>query len=87
MSNITATLHKDIVAPTSSSLKEIEGIMKDIKNKLETLDGTVNAVGSYDSDLIELKEQISVGVQKSNQIMDKVDALMQDEKSSKVVLP
>ena len=87
MSNITSTLHKDIVAPTSSSIKEIEGIMKDIKNKLETLDGTVNAVGSYDSELIELKEQISVGVQKSNQIMDKVDALMQDEKSSEVVLP
>jgi ABC-type transporter Mla subunit MlaD len=84
---ITATLHQDIVQPSSSAVHELDTILKDIKQKLNTLDGTVNAIGSYDKDLIHLKEQISVGVEKSNQIMDKIDSLMQNEKSSEVVLP
>ena len=61
--------------------------MKDVKQKLDALDSTVKTVGSYDSDLVELKEQISVGLAKSNQIMDKVDAIMQDNTSAEVTLP
>ncbi|MEA2099012.1 MAG: MlaD family protein [Campylobacterota bacterium] len=85
--NITSSLDKDIIKPSSSTIKDLEFIMKDITQKLQALDGTVKAVGSYDKDLIELKEQISVSLEKSNQIMDKVDALMQDTSSSKVILP
>jgi archaellum component FlaC len=84
---ITATLHQDIVQPSSSAVHELDTILKDIKQKLNTLDATVNAIGGYDKDLIHLKEQISVGVVKSNQIMDKIDSFMQNEKSSEVVLP
>ena len=84
---ITATLQSDIIEPSSSSIKELELILKDVKKKLETLNGTVEAVGKSDSDLIEIKNQITAGIQKSNQIMDKVDALMQNKSSSEVVLP
>lgn len=84
---ITANLHKEIISPSSSAIHELDAILKDIKQKLSVLDATVNAVGSYDKDLIQLKEQISVGLEKSNQIMDKVDSLMQSERSSEVVLP
>ncbi len=84
---ITLSLDKDIVSPSSSAIKELDGIMKDIKQKLDALDSTVKVVGEYDKDLLELKEQISVSVQKSNQIMDKVDSLMQDETKREVVLP
>jgi len=84
---ITATLHQDIVQPSSSAVHELDTILKDIKQKLNTLDATVNAIGGYDKDLIHLKEQISVGVVKSNQIMDKIDSFMENEKSSEVVLP
>ena len=87
ISKTTSTLDSDIVSPASSAIKELELIMKDVKQKLDALDGTVKAVGTYDKDLVELKEQISVSVQKSNQIMDKVDALMQDEEKQEVVLP
>ncbi|MEA3228376.1 MAG: MlaD family protein [Campylobacterota bacterium] len=87
ISKTTSSLNSDIVTPTSSVIKELEAIMKDIKQKLDLLDGTVKAVGTYDKDLVELKEQISVSVQKSNQIMDKVDALMQDEEKQEVMLP
>lgn len=87
VTKITLSLDKKMIDPTSSSMFEVEAIMKDIRLKLEMIDGTIKSVGSYDNDLIELKEQISVGLQKSNQIMDKVDSLMQDDESSEVILP
>jgi ABC-type transporter Mla subunit MlaD len=83
----TSSLDSDIIAPASSAVKELELIMKDVTQKLNALDGTVKAVGTYDKDLVELKEQISVTLDKSNQIMDKVDSLMQDEEKNEVVLP
>lgn len=86
-SQITSSIDSDIVQPTSSTVKELEAIMKDVKQKLESLDSTVKAVGSYDKDLLELKEQVSVGLQKSNQIIDKVDSLLQDEEKSEITLP
>ena len=87
VNKITSNLNEDIINPSSSTIKELDTIMKDIKQKLDALDSTVKSVGSFDNEIVELKEQISVGIQKSNQIMDKVDALMQDESSDKVVLP
>ncbi|MEA3330441.1 MAG: MlaD family protein [Campylobacterota bacterium] len=86
-SHITSSIDSDIVQPTSSTIKELETIMKDIKQKLESLDSTVKAVGSYDKDLLELKKQVSVGLQKSNQIIDKVDSMLQDEEKSEITLP
>ena len=87
VSKLTSSLDQDIIDPASSSIQEVNLILKDIKNKLETLDSTVNSIGTFDTELIEIKEQILVGVQKSNQIMDKVDSLMQDKESSEVQLP
>lgn len=87
ISTITKTLNQDIIIPSSSTIKEMELIMKDIKNKLQTIDATVKAVGTYDKDLIELKKQITSGVQKSNQIMDKIDSMMQNESNSNIELP
>jgi phospholipid/cholesterol/gamma-HCH transport system substrate-binding protein len=84
---VTATLHRDIIEPSSSAVKDLDYILKDVKKKLNALDATVNAIGSYDKDLIHLKEQISAGLEKSNQIMDKIDSVMQNEKSSEVTLP
>ncbi|MDF1874739.1 MCE family protein [Sulfurimonas sp. SAG-AH-194-I05] len=77
MSKITKALNKTIIQPSSATIKEINKIMKDIKKKL----------GSYDKDLLQLKEQITVGVAKSNQIIDKVDALMATESDAEIQLP
>jgi len=87
IAKITLSLNNKIINPTASSISEVEGIMKDIKAKLELLNGTVKSIGSYDKNLLQLKEQISVGLQKSNQIMDKVDSLMQNSENSEVILP
>lgn len=87
MEVMTASLNTAIVEPASSTLSEVEGIMKDIKQKLDALDGTVKTIGTYDKDLGALKEQITVGIQKSNQIIDKVDSLLSDESDMEIMLP
>lgn len=84
---ITERLDADIVNPSSSAIKELDLILKDVKIKLEKLDGTVESIGAYDEDLGLIKDQISTGIQKSNQIMDKVDSLMQNNDSEEVSLP
>jgi len=87
IAKITSSLDGKIVQPTSSTIKNLDDIMRDVKQKLKVLDGTVKAVGSYDNDLYTLKKQVSVGIQKSNQIIDKVDSLLQDDEKSEVTLP
>ncbi|EQB39271.1 hypothetical protein M947_07320 [Sulfurimonas hongkongensis] len=87
ISKTTSSFDNDIMTPASSLIKELDAIMKDVKQKLETLDSTVKAIGSYDMELLELKKQISVSLQKSNQIMDKVNAFMQDKSKPEMSLP
>lgn len=81
------SLDEKLIEPTSNSIDTLNEIMKDIKEKLQVIDGTVNSVGSYDKDLIELKEQVSIAIAKSNQIIEKVDGVMQDSEDSEVPLP
>ena len=87
LSQISGALESKIIDPAELSLEQIEAIFKDVKEKLKAIDGTVKAVGTYDKELIEIKEQISVGLQKSNQIIDKVDAIVGDEDNYKIELP
>lgn len=87
ISLITQSLDSKIIEPSSSVVNELDIIMKDVTHKLETLNATVNEVGGYDKELKEIKEQISSGLVKSNQIMDKVDAILVDESTQKVELP
>jgi ABC-type transporter Mla subunit MlaD len=87
INKISSSLDKKIVQPASTTIEDVDKIMKDVKQKLDSIDATIKAVGSYDKDLYKLKEEISVGIQKSNKIIDKVDAMMQDEKRSEITLP
>ncbi|MBU0631014.1 hypothetical protein KKA17_00040 [bacterium] len=84
---IMGGLNDSLIKPSSEALKNINVIMKDIEQKLKSLDGTVKAVGGYDKDLTTIKEQIEIGLDKTNKVMDKVDALLQDDKNSEVTLP
>jgi len=87
LSKITHSLEGKIIDPSSSTIKELDGIMKDVKQKLDHLNGTVKSMGSYDTELVHIKDEISAGLQKSNQIMDKIDALMQDSNAQEIELP
>jgi ABC-type transporter Mla subunit MlaD len=84
---ITKNLDKDIFSPASSATKELDKILKDVNQKLKELDGTVKAVGSFDTELKDIKDQVSSSLQKSNELMDKVDSLLIDETQVEVNLP
>ena len=84
---IVSTIEPEVVKPTSSAMVELDAVIKDIKKKLDVLDSTVNVIGNYDNDLVELKDGISTTLQKSNEIIDKVDSLLQDEDKEEIELP
>jgi len=61
--------------------------MKDVKRKLDMIDGTVESIGSSHQDIENMKETLRVAIEKSNQVLNKVDAILGDEKSAEVKLP
>ena len=87
LGEVSDSLDEKLIEPTSNSIHNLDEIMKDIRKRLEVIDGTVNSVGSYDKDLVEVREQISIAIAKSNQIIEKVDGLMRESEESEVVLP
>ncbi|QSZ41517.1 MCE family protein [Sulfurimonas aquatica] len=87
VSKISTSFDEKVIEPASQSTNNLNEIMLDIREKLKVIDATVHSVGGYDEDLVEVKEQISVAIEKSNQLMDKVDSLMQDSQTKEVQLP
>ncbi len=87
IADITSSLDKKIINPSANTLKELSDIMKDVKQKLEKFDTTVESIGSYDKELLELKEQIDAGIVKSNKIIDKVDMLLEEKQPQNIELP
>jgi ABC-type transporter Mla subunit MlaD len=87
INKLAISLDTKLVTPSSITIKELNNILKDVKQKLDTVDNTVKSLGSFDGELVDFKENIDVSIQKSNQIMDKIDLLMQDKKSKEILLP
>jgi len=84
---LSTDLNKDIVPLVIELIKELNVIAKDVEQKLQSLDNLVHSVGSSDKDISTIKDQIKIGLSKTNQIIEKVDNLFQSEKNEKVVLP
>ena len=80
-------LNRSVVAPSNATMKQFDAILFDIQEKLDTLEGTVEAIGGYDQDLVELKGDIRTGVQKANNLIDRVDTMLGNEQSGKAALP
>ena len=80
-------LRSEITTPSGDALELLEQILRDVKKKLDTLDGTVNAVGSYDTDLVKLKDDIRLGLEKTNLLVEKIDRILEGQESAEVELP
>ncbi|MFT7860418.1 MAG: MlaD family protein [Sulfurimonas sp.] len=87
MNSVSKRIETDVLEPTSLTLKELHLITKDIRKKLQKLDGVVTSVGSFDSEIVLFKEQLSVTLQKTNLLIDKIDSLMTEKESKRVELP
>lgn len=87
LNTISSSLHQDIIKPSSQSLYSLDAILKDVKRKLEVVNGSVNAIGSYDTEILQLKEEIAIAIKKSNQILEKVDGVLSEKSEKEVTLP
>lgn len=87
MSGIAESFDTKIVSPSARTVQQLDSILLDVRHKLATLEGTVNAIGSYDTDLLELKDEIRFGIEKTNGLIEKIDAIIEGQRSPEVKLP
>lgn len=87
LKGILGTVDNQLIMPAGESIQKLNMIFTDIQKKLSTLDATVNTIGSYDKELLTLKKELHINLDKTHQLLDKVDNLLLDESESKVVLP
>jgi ABC-type transporter Mla subunit MlaD len=76
-----------VVSPSGESVKNINVILEDIRQKLKTLDGTVRELGTSDKEITALKNALHINLDKTHQLLEKVDAIMADKNDEQVVLP
>lgn len=83
----TKGLKSDIIEPTSISIKEFYLILHDLNQKLKTLEPLVQNLGESGTDLKAMRQSIKHTIEKTDALMEKVDALLQDKSKDKVELP
>jgi phospholipid/cholesterol/gamma-HCH transport system substrate-binding protein len=86
INKVLGEANKNILKPSKDISKNINDILLDVKHKLKSLDSLINTVGSSDKDIELVKEQILLGMDKTNKLLEKVDALLQSN-NKKVKLP
>lgn len=87
VTGLVENLNAAIVVPSKDIMAQVSAILTDVTLKLNTLESTVQAVGGTDQDILILKQQLLKSVEKTNQLIDKIDYMMQDENSSRLELP
>ncbi|MDX1295091.1 MAG: MlaD family protein [Sulfurimonadaceae bacterium] len=87
INTMVTELHDNVVTPSEATMQQLDTILADIINKLDTLEGTIDAIGSYDKDLIELKGDIRSGVQKTTNLIDQVSGMLGEDQPSEAPLP
>ena len=86
INDILKEINQNILKPSEAIPNNINDILIDIKNKLRDLNGLTKAIGNSDKDIVLLKEQILLGVDKANSLLNKVNSLIENN-NKKVKLP
>ncbi len=87
LSQMSGTFEQKIIDPGSQTIRDIDAIMKDIRSKLTILHGLVEEIGGSKREFRLIKREISVGIQKTNKIINKIDRTLGTTPKSKVELP
>ena len=81
------TIQTQLLEPASLSMQSVHAIFQDIEHKLSLLDGTVKTLGSYDEDLLLLKKELHINLDKTHHLLEKVDMMLSDDSDAKILLP
>lgn len=76
-----------VVDPSGEILQQVDVILNDITDKLNKLQATVDAVGSSDQDIVKLREQILMSIERSNRLIEQVDSILNEPQSKTLELP
>ncbi len=87
IANITASVDARLIEPTSASLHTLNAILEDLLHKLQTLQPLVLSLGKSDKSITQLQENMQITIEKTNAIMEKIDALIQKNEEKEVELP
>lgn len=83
----TKDLKTDIIEPTSVSIKEFYFILHDLNQKLKTLEPLVESLGESGGDIKVMRQSVKHTIEKTDALMERIDALLQDQSKDKVELP
>ena len=87
IAKITASVDARLIEPTSASLHTLNAILEDLLHKLQTLQPLVLSLGKSDKSITQLQENMQITIEKTNAIMEKIDALIQKNEDKEVELP
>ena len=87
LNSMLESIQKELVVPAGDSLKSLNVIFKDIEKKLSKLDGTINALGTYDKELLTIKKELHINLDKTQSLLEKVDMMLNSENSPTSELP
>jgi phospholipid/cholesterol/gamma-HCH transport system substrate-binding protein len=80
-------IQTQIISPVGDTVTSVDAIFLDIQKKLNTLDATVNTLGSYDKELLLLKKELHLNLDKTHQLLEKVNTLLLDTSREEIELP
>ncbi len=80
-------LRKDIIQPASADIKELSFILKDVRQKLASMDKVVAALGDSDKDIGYFKDEMKVLIDEMGEISTRVNAIINEEVPKDVILP
>jgi len=87
LNSILENIQKELVSPAGDSLKSLNIIFKDIEKKLAKLDGTINTLGTYDKELLTIKKELHINLDKTQSLLEKADMMLNSENSPTSELP
>ncbi len=87
VSATTTTLHDDLIKPTSITIKELHAILVDVHTKLKMLQPLVKSLGESDKSVTQLQQSIQSTIDKTDQLMGKIDSILVDTDKKEVELP
>ena len=87
LNGMLENIQKELVSPAGDSLKSLNAIFKDVEKKLSKLDGTINTLGTYDKELLTLKKELHINLDKTQSLLEQVDMMLNSENSATSELP
>ena len=76
-----------IIDPINEVILQVDTILLDIEDKLKRLDSSVDDASDLTKQLDPLQEQIDYALAKSNQILDRIDAILSSSSDELLELP